>query len=116
MKILFISALFIIGLFISPTGYTQSVIINEEDQDSIVSGIIAETGREYLTVKVDNNTFIRVETDDLDLDEKNLDSLLSVGSAIKVIGEFDDDVLEADEIILTPSQDEKGLSVYNEID
>ena len=99
MKNLFISAFFITALFISPAAYTQNVIIGDEYSQSVISGIVTDIGFEELTLKIDDNKYITVETDDMDIEDGYMDEIIDVGSNIKVIGQFDDEIFEAEQII-----------------
>lgn len=100
MKKLFISTCFVTALFVSPMAYTQNLIISDEFGQSVASGKITDMGIEELTLQIGENEFLTVETDDIDVDEDYLDDLISVGDNVRVIGKFDDSILEADEIML----------------
>ena len=99
MRHLYISTFFIVALFISPQAYTQSLVISNEHNQSIATGTVTNIGIEELTLQIGKDEFLTVETDDIDVDNSFFKELIAVGNNIKVIGKFDDNVLEADQII-----------------
>ena len=99
MRHLYISTFFIVALFISPQAYTQSLVISDEHSQSIATGTITDFGIEELTLQIGKDEFLTVDIDDIDVEDGYLKELISVGNNIKVIGKFDDSILEADQII-----------------
>ncbi len=99
MKKLFMSTCFIAALFTSSISSAQSLVISDEFGQSIASGKVVEMGIEQLTLQIGEDEFLTVDTEDVNLDDIVLDDLIKVGNHIKVVGEFDDSVLEAEEII-----------------
>lgn len=102
MKYLLSVYLFMVCLFCSPVGYSQGMIIAGENQQSALMGTIVSIERETITLDIGDDKKATVNIEDTDLDAEYVDEFLSVGTRIRVNGKFDDNIFEADKIIMLP--------------
>ncbi len=88
----------------------QSVYVGSDDEkSSLISGEIVEVNSDYVDIMV-NDEIVRVETDDVNLDNAPAD-LLKVGNHIKATGKFDDDHFEAEGLVLMDGEHDANIII-----
>lgn len=77
----------------------QDLIVNDKGKNSTVSGVITDIDSESFTLSVNDDTRVKVDIDDLEIEEGHFHDLFKTGDRVEVEGDFDDGELEADRIV-----------------
>lgn len=101
MKNLILSAA-AFALFCPAMAAAQDIVVIDQGQDSIITGTIEDIDLRTMDVLVDGKK-IRVETDDLNIDD-DIENFLSVGDRVQIFGDFDNGDFEADRIVKVKNQ------------
>lgn len=84
---------------IMPVAAAQEVIINDDNQRSVIRGEIVDIGYDTMEVRMDDNLTVEVMLDDLELEEGNYEDFFDVGDVIRVVGHLDGDMIDATQIV-----------------
>jgi hypothetical protein len=89
---------------IAPSAMAQSMILNKDSRDSYISGTVGSVGYDYMDLIVDEDTTIRVDLDDMDIEFNDFDEFFAEGTQVQVVGRFDSDGdLEAERVMKLPA-------------
>ena len=86
--------------------HSQDIMIGSENEDSVLTGEIVDIRIERLSLNIGEGKIVEVDTDDLDLEDDYIENYFSVGTTVRITGKFDDQVLEAEEIIRISTKDD----------
>ena len=78
----------------------QDIIVNDGLRGSVIRGTITDIFYDEFTLKIDENTDIRVDIDRLDIDDNNFADFFPIGSHVTVSGNFDDDEFIAQTLMI----------------
>lgn len=90
----------------------DNVLVIDQFDDSVITGIIKDKGNNELTLDV-NGKEVDVDTTGMELDP--VEDLLKEGAIVKVQGEFRNDRFDARKIILSDEQAIEDLIEKNQI-
>lgn len=81
---------------------SQGLIVNEGLGKSLISGTITEITPDIMTIAIEDDTRVRVNIDDIELDQ-GIEGYFSEGMRVEVVGEFEDGEMDAHQIRKLPN-------------
>lgn len=89
-----------LGLAISPTTLAQdTLVVGDDFNESVIEGVITQILFDTATIQMSDGTEIKVDIDDLEIEDHKFDDYFEEGTAVRVVGQFDGDEFNADQII-----------------
>lgn len=118
-QIIFVTVLMgLVIVFLSVPAMSQNgkVIVGSKNGESMITGTIEKISFDTMTLRIDDQRDIRVDLDDIDLDDNEFETFFKKGMTVKVLGKFDDDEFEARNVIQTNGTTDTNVTVIPHLD